>query len=101
MEGHTDSLKIDPKAYYKNNLTLSSFRASAAANVFIEKGYEEDHMRVLGFGSSMPLAVDRDKEDRYLPKLGKKNRRVEIRVKLSDVTIQDFQDFLDRRGSEI
>lgn len=83
VEGHTDSLKVSKSAFYKTNLNLSSLRASEAAQIFLDKEVDESRLRVLGFGSSRPLANDRTPSSqgfKYIPENAKKNRRVELRI---------------------
>lgn len=83
VEGHSDSLKVAKTAFYKSNLGLSSLRASEAAQIFLNEGVEESHIRVLGFGSSKPLVQDRGPSSegaKYLPEVASKNRRIELRI---------------------
>jgi chemotaxis protein MotB len=87
VEGHSDSLPVNPFSPYKTNLNLSSLRASQAANVLISERLQEDRIRVVGVGSARLLVDDRgpaSEGSEYIPTKGKQNRRIEIRVQVAD-----------------
>lgn len=95
VEGHTDSLPVNPLSPYKTNLNLSSLRASQAANVLIKNGLGENKIRVVGFGSANQIVKDRmpaSEGGDYLPKMGLKNRRIEIRIQTLDENADKFVD---------
>ena len=74
IEGHTDNLPIRT-AMYPSNLYLSSARAIAVAEYFINmKGISPFRVVPVGFGENRPL-VDND-----TPENRAKNRRVEINI---------------------
>lgn len=90
VEGHSDSLPVNPFSAYHTNLNLSSLRASYAANVLIDNKILESRLRVVGFGSARQLVPDRQPASEegqvgdYIPENGLKNRRIEIRIQISD-----------------
>lgn len=99
VEGHSDSLPVNPFSSFQTNLNLSSLRASHAANVLIGNNISESRLRVVGFGSAKQLVPDRipasedsDSSWKYIPENGLKNRRIEIRVQLME---QDADKFMD------
>ena len=69
VAGHTDS--SGNSTYNKG---LSQRRAESVANYLVSKGVREDAIRVIGRGSSEPLATNETSEGR------KENRRVDILV---------------------
>lgn len=84
IEGHSDSLPVNPFSAYKTNLNLSSLRASQAANVLIDNKIKEERIRVVGFGSANLLVPDRNPaSEEYIPENGKKNRRIEVRIQVN------------------
>lgn len=90
VEGHSDSLPVNPFSQYQTNLNLSSLRASQAANTLISFKIEESRLRVVGFGSVRQLVEDRlpaaegETLGKYDPAKGLKNRRIEIRIQIED-----------------
>lgn len=89
VEGHSDSLPVNPMSPYKTNLNLSSLRASQAANILIDNKIAEEKIRVVGFGSAKQLVADREPSAEnqiglYIPEKGLKNRRIEIRIQVED-----------------
>ena len=95
VEGHSDSLPVNPFSAYKTNLNLSSLRASQAANVLIANGMIENRIRVVGFGSASMIVNDRmpaSEGGKYIPKLGLKNRRIELRIQTLDEKADQFVD---------
>jgi outer membrane protein OmpA-like peptidoglycan-associated protein len=69
VSGHTDNVGTE-----NYNLTLSSQRAEAVAEYFLDKGIAPEQVTFAGFGSALPIAKNETAEGR------KKNRRVEIRI---------------------
>jgi chemotaxis protein MotB len=97
VEGHSDSLPVNPFSPYKTNLNLSSLRASQAANVLISNQLREDKIRVVGYGSARPLVSDREPANEgssYIPEKGLKNRRIEIRVQVTESEADNFVDLI-------
>lgn len=92
VEGHSDSLPVNPMSPYKTNLNLSSLRASQAANILIDNKISEGKIRVVGFGSAKQLVQDREPATeknsigQYIPEMGLRNRRIEIRIQVEDET---------------
>lgn len=74
IEGHTDNVPIHT-AKYKNNNELSSARALAVAEYYIEnKGLDPSKLKYSGRGEYVPAADNATAEGRA------QNRRVEIKV---------------------
>lgn len=74
VEGHTDNVPIHT-AKYKNNNELSSARALAVAEYYIEqKGINPARLKYSGRGEYVPVADNGTAEGRAL------NRRVEIKI---------------------
>lgn len=97
VEGHSDSLPVNPFSPYKTNLNLSSLRASQAANVLISNQLREDKIRVVGYGAARPLVSDRmpaNEGSSYIPEKGLKNRRIEVRVQVTDNEADNFVDLV-------
>jgi chemotaxis protein MotB len=95
VEGHSDSLPVNPLSAYKTNLNLSSLRASQAANVLIADGMIENKIRVVGFGSANRIVEDRmpaSEGGDYLPQMGLKNRRIELRIQTLDEKADQIVD---------
>jgi chemotaxis protein MotB len=73
IEGHTDNIPMTGNSIIKNNLDLSSLRASNVANLLIEKcGIKKENVKAVGCGDSVPL-IDNDSD-----KHRAMNRRVAI-----------------------
>lgn len=98
VEGHSDSLPVNPFSSYQTNLNLSSLRASHAANVLISHNINESRLRVVGFGSAKQLVPDRlpasdeGAVGKYIPENGLKNRRIEIRIQIMESDADKFMD---------
>ena len=73
VEGYTDS-----HGNYWYNKKLSKFRADIVRNYFAGQGIPLDRIQSLGRGSENPIADNDTIEGR------KKNRRVEIRLEISE-----------------
>jgi outer membrane protein OmpA-like peptidoglycan-associated protein len=69
ISGHTDN--VGKESY---NLNLSSQRAEAVAEYFLDKGIPPEQVSFGGFGSAQPIATNDTLEGR------RKNRRVEILI---------------------
>ena len=74
IEGHTDNVPIHTQRF-KNNNELSSARALAVAEFYIEnKGIDPAKLKYSGRGEYVPVAENGTAEGRA------QNRRVEIKV---------------------
>jgi len=73
VEGHTDSTGSAGL-----NARLSLARAQAVADSLIEKGIDQDRLKVMGRGASQPVASNTTSDGRAL------NRRVEITILKSE-----------------
>lgn len=71
IEGHTDNLPIKTPRF-TSNWDLSVARACAVARVFLEGGIPPDHLSVMGYGDTRPVADNRTAAGRA------RNRRVVI-----------------------
>lgn len=73
--GHTDNIPVSAGGRYKDNMELSSARASEAAKYLIEnKGLDPAYIEWTGRGEYDPVADNSTKEGRV------QNRRIEIRI---------------------
>ncbi|PIE33320.1 hypothetical protein CSA56_12170 [candidate division KSB3 bacterium] len=73
IEGHTDAIPVrtdNPK--YQDNWELSSARAHAVAQYFIERGIAPEHLAVVGHAEYKPKVANDS------PEAMAKNRRIEI-----------------------
>jgi outer membrane protein OmpA-like peptidoglycan-associated protein len=69
VEGHTDSKGSD-----QYNMDLSNRRAIAVKNLLVQRGIADNHVDVIGYGETMPVATNDSEAGRQ------KNRRVEIKI---------------------
>ena len=67
IEGYTDST-----GSYRNNLELSRRRAQAVADWLAKRGIQKSRLKVVGYGSSRPVADNNTSRGR------ERNRRIEI-----------------------
>lgn len=73
IEGHADSVPVRPdNPLYKDNWDLSSARAHAVVQYFIERGIPPQHLAVVGHSEYKPKAPSDSAEDLA------QNRRIEI-----------------------
>ena len=72
IEGHTDSVAIDPAGPWVSNWQLSTERALSVLYHLSALGVSERRMQVAGFGSIMPLSSEDTEQGRA------NNRRVDI-----------------------
>lgn len=79
VEGHTDSLPI-ANDVYQSNWELSSSRASAVVHYLVEIGIPADRLKVVGYGSTRPIASNDSQEGRS------QNRRVDFKLDIPDKT---------------
>ena len=74
IEGHTDNSPIRSNTY-PSNWHLSAFRAAEVVYSLQKQGIPEDRLKLIGFGSSVPIVPNTNKENKT------KNRRVIITLK--------------------
>jgi len=72
IEGHTDSVDIDPAGPWQDNWQLSSERSRAVLRFLVDFGVEESRFQVAGFADTMPVSSNNTPEGRAY------NRRVDI-----------------------
>ena len=72
IEGHTDSIGVDPAGPFISNWQLSTERALSVLYYLVDVGVDENRMQISGFGPTMPLASNDTPEGRAY------NRRVDI-----------------------
>lgn len=74
IEGHTDSVDVDPDGPWESNWELSTARAISVLHYLTDIGVEEKRFYVSGFADTMPIAANDTPEGRAY------NRRVDIVV---------------------
>jgi outer membrane protein OmpA-like peptidoglycan-associated protein len=78
VEGHTDNSPIKNisgiKYPYKDNMSLSLFRAKTVASVLEKEGISSKRISAIGYGATRPIATNKNYEGRA------KNRRVVVRL---------------------
>jgi chemotaxis protein MotB len=72
IEGHTDSVDVDPNGPWQDNWQLSSERARAVLRYLTDFGVDERRFQVAGFADTMPVSSNNTAEGRAY------NRRVDI-----------------------
>ena len=72
IEGHKDSVGIDPAGPWVSNWQLSTERALSVLYHLADLGVSESRMQVAGFGSTVPLSSNETESGRA------NNRRVDI-----------------------
>jgi len=72
IEGHTDSVDVDPTGPYKSNWELSSARSISILEYLAGLGIDETRFQVAAFSSTVPIATNDTPEGRAY------NRRVDI-----------------------
>ena len=72
IEGHTDSVGVDPAGPWQDNWHLSSERSRAVLRFLTDFGVDERRFQVAGFSDTMPVASNDTAEGRAY------NRRVDI-----------------------
>ena len=72
IEGHTDSVDVDPEGPWQDNWQLSAERARAVLRYLNDFGVEERRFQVAGFADTMPVSSNLTAEGRAY------NRRVDI-----------------------
>jgi len=72
IEGHTDSVDVDPAGPWQDNWQLSSERARSVLRYLTDFGVDERRFQVAGFADTMPVSTNDTPEGRAY------NRRVDI-----------------------
>jgi chemotaxis protein MotB len=72
IEGHTDSVDVDPAGPWQDNWQLSSERSRAVLRYLTDLGVGERRFQVAGFADTMPVANNNTPEGRAY------NRRVDV-----------------------
>lgn len=72
IEGHTDSVDVDPAGPWQDNWQLSSERARSVLRYLTDFGVEEGRFQIAGFADTMPVSSNLTPEGRAY------NRRVDI-----------------------
>ena len=72
IEGHTDSVDVDPDGPWQDNWQLSAERARAVLRYLNDFGVEERRFQVAGFADTVPVSSNDTPEGRAY------NRRVDI-----------------------
>jgi chemotaxis protein MotB len=72
IEGHTDSVDVDPNGPWKSNWELSTMRSINILYYLTGLGIAEDRFQVAGFSDTVPIATNNTPEGRAY------NRRVDI-----------------------
>ena len=72
IEGHTDSMPIDPDGPWQSNWQLSSERAIAVLNYLTAMGVSDRRFQVAAFADTVPISSDTTPQGRAY------NRRVDI-----------------------
>lgn len=80
ITGHTDSIPIN-SSKYKSNWHLSTNRALAILDEFINNGFDEQKLSAQGFASYKPLVPEKDKDGNPITANRSANRRVEIHIR--------------------
>jgi chemotaxis protein MotB len=79
VEGHTDDRPIVSKIF-ASNWELSSVRACTVLRFFLEKGFNPDRIKAIGYGDRRPVLPNTDKQGKSLPDNQSQNRRVVIQI---------------------
>jgi outer membrane protein OmpA-like peptidoglycan-associated protein len=74
IAGHTDNQNLSSGAKFASNDVLSLARATAVKNYLVQQGMDPNHLSVMGYGDTKPVATNDTPEGRA------KNRRVELIV---------------------
>jgi len=72
IEGHTDSVDVDPSGPWQDNWQLSTERARAVLRYLVDFGVDEKRFQIAGFADTMPVSSNDTPEGRAY------NRRVDI-----------------------
>jgi len=72
IEGHTDSVDVDPGGPWQDNWQLSSERARSVLRYLFDFGVDENRFQVAGFADTVPVSTNETPEGRAY------NRRVDV-----------------------
>ena len=72
IEGHTDSVDVDPSGPWEDNWQLSSERSRAILRYLAALGIDENRFQIAGFAATMPVSSNDTPDGR------RNNRRVDI-----------------------
>ncbi|MDR0494103.1 MAG: flagellar motor protein MotB [Treponema sp.] len=72
IEGHTDSVDVDPSGPWESNWELSAARSISILHYLTDLGIEEKRFQIAGFADTAPVAGNNSPEGRAY------NRRVDI-----------------------
>jgi len=72
IEGHTDSVGVDPDGPWEDNWQLSSERSRAVLRYLSALGIDENRFHVTGFAATQPVSTNDTEEGRA------NNRRVDV-----------------------
>jgi len=85
IAGHTDNVRVNPKAAYKDNQELSLLRAQSVMAYLVSTGMNANLLSAIGYGDTKPIASNDTAEGKA------KNRRVELVVSGTvEVTADDL-----------
>jgi chemotaxis protein MotB len=79
VEGHTDDSPISTPVF-PSNWELSSARASSVIREFEKFGFDASKLTTKGYGSSRPIAPNRDSKGMAIPDNQEANRRVIVTI---------------------
>lgn len=79
VEGHTDDSPIKT-AQFPSNWELSTARASAVVQFFLEQGIPAERLRAAGYADTFPKVPNRDSGGNPIPQNQSQNRRVVIKL---------------------
>ena len=72
IEGHTDSVDVDPAGPWEDNWQLSSERSRSVLRYLSAIGIDERRFQIAGFSDTAPVASNETEEGRM------NNRRVDV-----------------------
>jgi len=72
IEGHTDSIDVDPNGPWEDNWQLSVERSRSVLRYLSDLGVDENRFQIAGFAATVPVASNDTEEGR------ENNRRVDI-----------------------
>jgi chemotaxis protein MotB len=72
IEGHTDSVDVDPAGPWEDNWQLSAERSRAVLRYLTAIGVDERRFQIAGFADTMPVSTNETEEGRMY------NRRVDV-----------------------
>ncbi len=79
IEGHTDNVPMMAPGI-ASNWELSGLRAGTVLHLFEKAGFSTDHLMMVGWGQTHPIAPNQDTQGKEMPENQAKNRRVVIKI---------------------